>query len=389
MALSRFGNGKTRSPISSHHHTYSLTNREPVFLGKPGPWGELEYTRINIEPPDQFLSVEGDFDPTQWFFEDFSPDQLAGLFEECHLPPELAGELSDRTKWQVETNGISIYPGDELILHLTPEARARIYSALSHSERNEFQCWPYTFRSDGMEEWLGNADLSPRTVELVKRLAYRRGNSLCFSDIPQLFSQIPTAEEKQQVVKALSRNSTMLMKLRIRTNTDVGALARYWDTGGRAKDIIPLLNSLKAIPGGATIDIMHLLPPFARKRVNTYPQPDANTNKLAPNCFWTVMNFFNDPPDDRYLDDEPWQEDLQKNYDAVSEPSFGDLIFFLRPDNVPIHAAVYIADDVVFTKNGRNECQPWILMKMDDLLARYPKDYPLRILFFRRLPEHH
>jgi hypothetical protein len=44
---------------------------------------------------------------------------------------------------------------------------------------------------------------------------------------------------------------------------------------------------------------------------------------------------------------------------------------------------VFIADDVVFTKNGANLQQPWKLMKMEDLLARYPEDYPLRVAMFR------
>ena len=59
----------------------------------------------------------------------------------------------------------------------------------------------------------------------------------------------------------------------------------------------------------------------------------------------------------------------------------------MRGDNLPIHAAVYIADDVVFTKNGGNDRQPWMLMKWDDLLARYPQNDPIRpVIFHRKQP---
>ena len=63
---------------------------------------------------------------------------------------------------------------------------------------------------------------------------------------------------------------------------------------------------------------------------------------------------------------------------------YGDLIFLLCPDDSPLYAAVYIADDVVFTKNGGNYRQPWILMAWADLVARYPENYALRTVVFHR-----
>jgi hypothetical protein len=94
------------------------------------------------------------------------------------------------------------------------------------------------------------------------------------------------------------------------------------------------------------------------------------------------MNFFNDPPDDRYHNDEVWRKELEQDYTPVAEAVFGDLIFFLRTDGTPLHAAVHIADDVVFTKNGGSLTQPWILMKLEDLLAKYPTTAPMRAVIF-------
>jgi hypothetical protein len=147
------------------------------------------------------------------------------------------------------------------------------------------------------------------------------------------------------------------------------------------KDIGPLFDSLTKVRNSVTIDVLHLLPPFARKRVNSYPAPLA-AGQRPPDCYWSAFNFFNDPPDDRYFDDQVWREELQKEFQFVEQPTFGDLVFLTRPDGVPIHCAVFIADDVVFTKNGANLRQPWKLMKMEDMLARYPEDFPLRVAFF-------
>jgi hypothetical protein len=56
----------------------------------------------------------------------------------------------------------------------------------------------------------------------------------------------------------------------------------------------------------------------------------------------------------------------------------------LLENRKPAHACVYIADDVVFTKNGVNYHQPWVLMKLNDLLPRYASDRPMSIVVLRR-----
>jgi hypothetical protein len=370
-------------PVFRRLPVYSPTNRVAHFVGHPGPWGELEYVRINIEPPDDFVPLDDrPMPPSRWFFPDHSPAQLSALFEASDLTPEQRTALLDTAAWLVETNGITLVPAPGLILDLSPGARAQIYSVLARSERNDLQCWPFTFRDGGLDDWFGQSGIADATVALLKRMAYTRGPSLCFSDLPVLFSQVTDPRERQRVVKALSRHSTVLMKLRVYPDSDFKALTAYWGRGRRTKDLGPFLESLTKIPGGITVDLAHLLPPFARKRLNSYPPPAA-PGQHAPDCYWTAWNFFTDPPDDRYFDDTLWRQELQDHCQVVEQPVLGDLVFLTRPDGVPIHCAVFVADDVVFTKNGANERQPWILMKLEDMLARYPADYPKRVTYFR------
>jgi hypothetical protein len=49
-----------------------------------------------------------------------------------------------------------------------------------------------------------------------------------------------------------------------------------------------------------------------------------------------------------------------------------------------LHMCAYIADDVVFTKNGANIQQPWVLMKLSEMLSSYEKDKPYEIYTYRR-----
>ena len=356
---------------------------DPISPGKPGPWGVLEYVRITIEPPDELVPVDDrTFEKTRWVFGGHTREQVAALFNACELTPTQRADLFKPAVWGEDSNAIVVSPSPQLILALNQSARTQIYSVLAEDGRNDFQMWPYTFRKGGFDAWFGHSGLSDATIALVKRLVYLRGSSLCFSDLPEAFSQIPTIPERRRLVKTLSRNATVLMKLRITPDSDIKALTAYWKGAWRAKDIEPLLQSLAEVPGGASIDVAQLLPPFARKRLNTYPVQDPSTP--ATDCYWTAMNFFHDPPDDRYYNPAVWESELNTNYTVVAQPTYGDVILLLRADNLPIHAVVFIADDVVFTKNGGNDRQPWMLMKWDDLLARYPQSDPIRPVIFHR-----
>jgi hypothetical protein len=254
---------------------------------------------------------------------------------------------------------------------------------LAESPTNDFQVWPYTFRPGAFDEWFENSGVSAAQQALIKRLTYQRGPAMCFSDLREVLMQVPEEKERQAITQALSRRTGLLVKLRINQKSDLEKLTEYWSKGGRAKDVGALLESLSKVPGGTTIDIAHLLPSFVRTRLNTFPEPVSNPKGLRPDCYWTAMNFFKNPPDPLYANDAIWRKDLAENYTQVEEPSFGDLLFMVRADGVPYHAAVYIADDIVFTKNGANHRQPWLLMRVEDMIARYPSNHPLSIVVFK------
>lgn len=362
---------------------YSTASRDPYFAGHPGPWGELEYVRINIEPPDDFVTADETPETrTCWFFAGHTRAQVEAVFAACALPPPVQAALRDTSQWTEEAGGVQVVPAAEAVLALPPDARAQLYSLLARDQRNDLQALPFVYRQGGLEDWLSRSGLESNTLALVKQLVYPRGSALCFSDLPLLNARIADPAERHHVVKTLSRTSTLLMKLRVRPESDVPALTAYWARGWHVKDVGPLLESLTRVPGSITVDVAHLLPPFARQRINSYPPP-LPAGQRAPDCYWTAFNFFNDTPDDRYFDDAIWRRELQERWAQTAQPTYGDLLFLVRPDGVPIHAAVFIADDVFFTKNGANLRQPWKLMKLEDLLARYPTDVPLRVAYFR------
>lgn len=382
VVLVEAGDMLTNSALPPQRPSRTQGGIEHYFRGGPGPWGDLLFTRVPIEPPDTFVPVEKwRFETQQWFFPKHSKATLKSFLEKCDLSPFQRASLIEKSPWLAQTNGIVVVPDEKLILELSATARSQIYSELSTSLSNQFQYWPYTFRNGGFDTWFQDSGLSPRTLGLVHNLVYTRGGADCFSDVPAIFPEIPTIPERRRLMKTLSRNSALLMELRLTRNSDLDALTAYWSKSGRARNVRPLLESLIKSPGHVTLDVMNLLPPFARQRLNTYPDPKAQP---PADCYWSALNFFNDPPDDRFHDPSIIVKELESNYDEATTPTFGDVILLVTPDDFPIHSAVYIADNVVFTKNGGSERQPWLLMAMEDMLAHYPANFAVRTMIFRK-----
>jgi hypothetical protein len=79
---------------------------------------------------------------------------------------------------------------------------------------------------------------------------------------------------------------------------------------------------------------------------------------------------------------------LRAEYDKVVEPAFGDVLVLLGRDGQPFHAATYLADDVVFTKNGHTQFHPWMYATVDELRQLYaamsPRSLPFDLVYHRR-----
>ena len=235
-----------------------------------------------------------------------------------------------------------------------------------------------------------DADVSAATVALLKKMSCQEGKFLICYCMPYVLAKIPTYEEKVSFIKALSSQETMLIRLKITPTTDIDALVAYWGKSYWAHNVRALLESLKKLPNGGITDIIHLLPPLPTSLLYTYPAPQNSSIRLvvSRNCSWTAFNFFNEIPEAKFSDANYVAEKIKTDYYPVlSDPHFGDVIVFLTPDTLLIHVAVYIADDIVYTKNGDNPSHPWIFSHIADLLESFsyavPPGQNLSMLYFR------
>lgn len=355
-----------------------------VYRGKPGPWGEIEYSRIVIEPPDEFMAPDYTAAPARWNFAGFDEAGLEQLWEQTALPEDLRRKLRDPGKRESTAEGIVLRPDESVVAALSPEARAVIYNTLARLPGNPLQTEPFRFRAEVVDEWFEESGLAPAVVAQIQRFLYPRGNALLFSDPALVVPLLSTPAERVRLVKTLARKSTLLVKVRIGPESEIERIADYWSTGRRRKDVRPLLHSLARQPGGAAIDVAHLLPRFARGMLYTYPAPDVPRER-SPDCHWTAMNFFNDLPDEGFLDLDYLKQKITDDYVPVEgAPVLGDILLMSQPNGEVIHSCVYLAADIVFTKNGQATSVPWTLSTLPDLQAFYPAQPPLTIRIFRK-----
>lgn len=356
-----------------------------TLYAQPGPWGELQYNRIMIEPPEATIAVtQPSSRPPVWTFVGYTPEKLAALWNTAGLDEAQKATLNDPKHQTAYAGGIQVSPPVAFVFALNTSARTTIYNALAEFSENPDHNDPFRFRADAAEEWFRHSGLKEETIKLVRGLLYRRGSSLLFSDHNIVLPRIPTLQERTLLIKTLARKSTLLVKLRIRANTDIDMLDTYWGRGQRAKDIKPLLQSLVREGNGTTIDIIHLLPRLPRSLLYTYPSPNEPGSRTYLDCHWTVLNFFNSRPDERFQEIEAVGDAFRNDYYPISgKPIFGDIIMFARPDGSIIHSCVFIADDIVYTKNGASPNAPWILMSLSDVVAFYPSNEPLDIQYYR------
>ncbi|MGA2033582.1 MAG: hypothetical protein ABSG68_15105 [Thermoguttaceae bacterium] len=356
--------------------------------GKPGPWGQLEYRAIRIEPPDEFVFVPPpDYPAVRWFFKGYSKEKALEFLTSAGLTAAQI-EAVQKAEWKSGPEGSGFAPNDKLILALTPESRATIYSLLVEFPENARQIDPVWFREGQVDDRLKDSGLSSDSLALLKRLLYRQGtDELLFADFVPAVRQLPNDEERHRFMKAVARKRTLLAGLAIKEDSNIESIINYWSMGGRKKDVSPLLNALRR-EGPAKINIICLLPNFIRERLYTYPFP-RDKAEVNQDCFWSALNLFNDPPDNRVNDMAYVQQLLKTDYYGIQEPSqLGDVVFLATQNDTVVHAASYIADDIVFTKNGEAYSQPWLLMHMNDMLdtyaAHYPASGPLKVHFFRK-----
>jgi len=354
--------------------------------GAKRPWGTLEITSIHLAPPAGVADALMDNAPSQpWAFENVTGHELARFVTDLALPREQRDRLLQSVSYDRAINGYRITPDAAVLTELSPTARGRLYLHLGASELNPAHSNAFRYTGATVQQWLADSGLRPGTKRLVRSLAYRNRSTWFFSDVAAALQRIADRRERRRLVRALAREQTLRLAVRLGPDADPAALARYWGAGGRRAEVERLFRNAKQ-RGKDRVELVELLPPFARDRLYRYPEPAINrgmTAERSRDCHWTALNFFNDEAEDRFAFGAAVAAAMKRAYRPVDgRPRFGDLVVFTEGDR-HFHTAVYIADRIVFTRNGTRLSRPWMLMRMRHMVDFYPRRGPVEIHFLR------
>jgi len=347
-------------------------SREIPHPEKVPPCGKIKASAIPFADPNgAFTDRDERLQTPRWFFAGFTKTSLSAFLDSCQIDPKIKESLLDQRSLTTATNGCFIKPSPEVILSLPPHCRQKIYSVLARSTENYPQYFAFTFPLEGFDAKFRESGLSASQLAQIRSLTYTNGNELCFADL-QAAQSLLKPHEFNQLIQTFCAVPAYLLKVRISPDSDVDALVKYWGKGGREKVIAPLISSLAKVPGGVSLNVSYLLPPFARLRLYTYPDAWNDPAIGAEDCIFTSLNFFKTTPDTNYLDQACRERVLNTEYVQIEgEPTLGDLVTLVGADGHIVHVCVYIAEGFVFTKNGSSRASPWILMKMPDMLSVY------------------
>lgn len=373
--------------------TTGPTPASPLTMSKPGPWGVMQYVPIALEMPEDYLPVERTAAiRDSWNFAGMNRAAALAFLAECGLTSEqLAMAQSDA--WLDAGTSASLLPSDALVLSIAPEARAKLYARLILDPVNKYVIDPTFFRNGWVDFRLRGSELSDASMGVLRALLYPGpDDTMLFNDAKVALRAIPDPVEQMRFMKAVTRKRSLMARVVIDADTDTNALAAYWGAGGRVNDVLPVLDSMKfnavaGVESPSKINITSLLPSFVQERLYRHSQATQPTDTRPPeDCFWTAFNFFSRVPDDNIHDVRYLSALIQRDYVKVDAPSqLGDVILIGDANSSALHAANYIADDIVFTKNGGSHRQPWILMPLRDMLSTYEiANGTLTISYFRK-----
>jgi hypothetical protein len=365
-----------------------VLNGEPVWTSKSAVYGDLTIRAIYLEAPSYLIELVGKpSSKPRWAFANGTDASVRALFQRAGIPADIQARLLDPAQRQQQDGAMVIFPSVDDLIALTPEMRTIVYPELAKSDLNEFHQNPIFIIGADLEDWLRQSKLSNKQKEIFRKMVWRRGRALAFSDLRTLLLFSETPEDVTQVFKTITRTRTLLLSLRLPPSADMAALSNYWSGGFADADTLPLLQAAIQRESVMEIDVSHLLPALARRRLYTYPTLDQTVNGRLPDCHWTSLNFFNNTARSYYLDTRLAAGVLLSQYERVNAPyRFGDVLAFVSSDSV-LHSCVFIADDIVYTKNGENILAPWVFQRMDDVMAIYQTDTSVQIQGYRLKPE--
>ena len=369
------------------------TTKVQNWQANPGPWGNLRVRQIQLAPPPEALDQIEFLDTRIWSFGELSWDEIYAFLRTTGLTDTQYAELTapDRSRFGRKWKSNAIETTPELLLSLSPRSRLAIYNRLAIYRGNPTHTLPWVISKSVK---IDAAQFSPPLRAALDKLTYERDGRKCLTDANLLETFAADDAEVRRLKRFLITTRSLIVELTRASLSQRDEVLRYWSRN-QTKSIADLLQMLADSPDLDGLDIAHLLPRMPQELINQYP--DDEVLRIS-NCFWTAMNFFNPRPDPQFMAYPGEKENasdrtmrvLERDYEVVAPPyQFGDVLGLHASTEIHaeprlIHAASYIADDIVISKNGIGDFVPIVLMKLDDVMDLYAWPSEIEIRGYRQ-----
>ena len=352
----------------------TAAGEKKVMACNPGPWGELEYHYTFLQAPDSLVDlINVPSWQTVWRFPELDKNAVVALIKGCQLRADIEAQLLNDCQWLENDDETRLFPTVKVVALLSTEERRKIYRELRRWRENPSHWAPVIIESGSVREWFADSGLSDQMIEAVEGLVYPLGSALAFSDVPMLIARSGADQDDRLIVKSMTRTRTLMLRLKVSPATDLETVRDYWSVGHTHTDALSLIDTISRSGEGESLDITHLLPPTPRKHIYSFPSVTMGMSGSFPDSLWTAANFFTFQPDDPALSAAKFMRKLEADYREVERPyRYGDILLLRRSDlRGAMQAGVYIADDIVYTRTGRQMSRPWLLKQLNVLQARF------------------
>jgi len=344
--------------------------------------GELKRVRIVLSPPSEFLRPEACLTSIEpWVLPGFRREDVVQAMRDLLIPPEVQHAILDATDC-TPGEGCVVRPPADAVFALEPMTRQALYRLLGDLFGNPTKRSPLRIQESELSRFAVRDGLSSSAQELLRRLTVNDHGWVLFWDSGALCQRM-NDEDRSRFIRVVTHAESYLVKLVLRSDTDVEPIIRYWSGSPRRKSVRTLLENARP-DGDATIrlDIVHLLPSWMRALAYTYPSPE----DPPFDCHWTTLNFFEQTPDNRFLDHRVVQEEFRRRFKPIPRESarYGDVVAIMDPTGAASHTAIFLAEDLVFSKNGNSRFSPWVVTTVDSLIRLYYDTSGTQAQFFRR-----
>ncbi len=204
---------------------------------------------------------------------------------------------------------------------------------------------------------------------------------------PENWNVLPEYLRKMLVKSSLALGDTNIgikVNLTLHRGDNLAAIARKYAGERDYRPIERFLRKTLGAADSAEIPLEKIMHPFIRRMMSLYSECH------GPNCFNAGLNVNRSHSHKIELTSpKTLLSEAYSKYRFVSPSEnlqAGDLLMYLNSSSQPVHVATYVADGVVFTKNGSGRESPYIFQKMPTTENVYFPDGKFLLQVFR-IPE--